>query len=169
MADWVAVLDINSLYPNCFRALNMSPETIVGYIQQDITEKLLEGKNTEYLQSKARSVKDIGNAEKWAGIFNIQEVEEVINKTEHQLTLCFYSGEKYNLTANQIWEKIVANNWLISANGVIFRTDKEGIIPGLLARWYSERKGYQKTLKEYIELSEGIEISEKTQISLSKL
>jgi DNA polymerase elongation subunit (family B) len=38
--------------------------------------------------------------------------------------------------------------WMLSANGTIFTYENEGIIPGLLTRWYSERKVLQKQLKQ---------------------
>jgi DNA polymerase elongation subunit (family B) len=40
--------------------------------------------------------------------------------------------------------------WMLSANGTIFTYEKEGIIPGLLKKWYFERKELQKKLKQAI-------------------
>jgi len=40
--------------------------------------------------------------------------------------------------------------WTISANGTLFTYEKKGIIPGLLERWYAERKQMQAKLKEAI-------------------
>ena len=37
---------------------------------------------------------------------------------------------------------------MLSANGTIFTYEKEGVVPGLLTRWYSDRKAMQKKLKE---------------------
>jgi DNA polymerase elongation subunit (family B) len=37
---------------------------------------------------------------------------------------------------------------MISGNGTIFKYDTKGIIPGLLERWYAERKELQKKAKE---------------------
>jgi DNA polymerase elongation subunit (family B) len=37
--------------------------------------------------------------------------------------------------------------WILSANGTIFTYETEGIIPGLLKRWYAERKEMQAKLK----------------------
>jgi DNA polymerase elongation subunit (family B) len=37
---------------------------------------------------------------------------------------------------------------MISANGTIFTLEREGVIPGLLKRWYAERKEMQAKLKE---------------------
>ena len=41
--------------------------------------------------------------------------------------------------------------WNISANGTIFKTDFQGIVPGLLERWYAERQELQKKKKEATE------------------
>ena len=38
--------------------------------------------------------------------------------------------------------------WNISANGTIFKTDFQGIVPGLLERWYAERQQLQAKKKE---------------------
>jgi DNA polymerase elongation subunit (family B) len=38
--------------------------------------------------------------------------------------------------------------WMLSANGTIFTYEKEGVVPGLLTRWYTERKAIQKQAKE---------------------
>ena len=38
--------------------------------------------------------------------------------------------------------------WMLSANGTIFTTEFEGVIPGILKRWYSERKDMQEDVKE---------------------
>jgi len=38
--------------------------------------------------------------------------------------------------------------WMLSANGTIFTHEFEAVIPGLLKRWYAERKDLQKMLKK---------------------
>ena len=58
MYEWVAVVDINSLYPSAFRALNMSPETIVGYIKQDLTSAWFD-ENDKSLTQKRNDLKKI--------------------------------------------------------------------------------------------------------------
>jgi len=141
MYEWVASVDINSLYPSTFRALNMSPETIIGQVRQDITKSHAENKN--------KGKKTVTNADVWSGVFEVPEVTEIQRQSDIELLLELDSGDKQNLSAKQIWAKIKNNNWIISANGTIFRTDIEGIIPSLLTRWYAERKEYQKKLKEY--------------------
>jgi DNA polymerase elongation subunit (family B) len=46
---------------------------------------------------------------------------------------------------------------MLSANGTIFTYEKEGVIPGLLKRWYSERKEMQAKLREAINAGNKIE------------
>ena len=46
--EWIGSMDINSLYPSVFRALNMAPETIVGQLRQDFTEEELTNKTIEF-------------------------------------------------------------------------------------------------------------------------
>ena len=47
---------------------------------------------------------------------------------------------------------------MLSANGTIFTNEFEGIIPGLLKRWYSERKDLQKNLKKAKDAKNEVEI-----------
>ena len=37
--EWVGSMDLNSLYPSVFRALNMGAETVVGQLRQDYTNE----------------------------------------------------------------------------------------------------------------------------------
>jgi DNA polymerase elongation subunit (family B) len=139
--NWIASLDIASLYPSTFRALNMSPETIVGQVRQEMTSVMNE--------NKIRGKKSYTNADIWGGVFEVLEVQEIQKKSDVGLILELESGEKHNLTAKQIWDRIIKNNWMISANGTIFRTDIEGIVPSLLSRWFNERTQYQNKLKSW--------------------
>jgi DNA polymerase elongation subunit (family B) len=47
--------------------------------------------------------------------------------------------------------------WMITANGTIFTYEKEAVIPGLLKRWYAERKDMQAKLKDSIKAGNKIE------------
>ena len=44
--------------------------------------------------------------------------------------------------------------WIMSANGTILTYEKKGIIPGLLERWYSERKEMQAKKKSAVDKKE---------------
>jgi DNA polymerase elongation subunit (family B) len=54
------------------------------------------------------------------------------------------------MSAAEIWKMVFDSHrpWMLSANGTIFTYEKEGVVPGLLSRWYSDRKVMQKKLKE---------------------
>jgi hypothetical protein len=53
------------------------------------------------------------------------------------------------MSAAEIWKLIFDSHkpWMLSANGTIFTYEKEGVVPGLLTRWYSERKEMQAKAK----------------------
>jgi hypothetical protein len=62
------------------------------------------------------------------------------------------------MTGDQLYQWIFENpkrKMTVSANGTIFSVDTEGIVPGLLAQWYSERKQLQAQAKAWLDLSTG--------------
>jgi DNA polymerase elongation subunit (family B) len=141
--DWVGSLDINSLYPSAIRALNMGPETIVGQLRQTMTE--------EYIQSLIAKGKSFAGA--WEGKFGSLEYEAVMNKEiGTEITIDWEDGTSDLLSAAEVYKLIFESNqsFMLSSNGTIFTYEKEGIIPGLLKRWYAERKEMQAKLKECI-------------------
>jgi DNA polymerase elongation subunit (family B) len=148
--EWIGSLDINSLYPSAIRALNMGPETIVGQLRQDGTKDFIAAEI-----AKGRSF-----AGAWEGIFGSLEYSAVMNKeVGREITIDWEDGGEDTLSAAQIYDLIFESNqpWMISANGTIFTYEKEGIIPGLLKRWYAERKEMQAKLKECIKAGNKIE------------
>jgi DNA polymerase elongation subunit (family B) len=148
--EWIGSLDINSLYPSAIRALNMGPETIVGQLRQDGTKDFIAAE-----MAKGRSF-----AGAWEGIFGSLEYSAVMNKeVGREITIDWEDGGEDTLSAAQIYDLIFESNqpWMVSANGTIFTYEKEGIIPGLLKRWYAERKDMQAKLKECIKAGNKIE------------
>jgi DNA polymerase elongation subunit (family B) len=148
--EWIGSLDINSLYPSAIRALNMGPETIVGQLRQDGTKDYIAGE-----QAKGKSF-----ASAWEGIFGSLEYTDVLErKVGREITIDWEDGGSDTLSAAQIYDLIFESNqpWMLSANGTIFTYEKEGIIPGLLKRWYAERKEMQAKLKECITAGNKIE------------
>ena len=148
--DWVGSLDINSLYPSAIRALNMGPETIIGQLRTDGTEAAIEA-----LMAKGKSF-----SAAWEGMFGTLEYEAVMNQEiGTDITIDWENGESDVLSAAEVYRLIFESNqpWMMSANGTIFTYEKEGIIPGLLKRWYSERKEMQDKLKEAIAAGNKIE------------
>jgi DNA polymerase elongation subunit (family B) len=139
--DYIGSMDINSLYPSVIRALNMGPETIIGQLRQDYTKTEIEEK-----MSKGASF-----AAAWEGKFGSNEYEFVVSKDRsHDIHVDWENGETDIMSGAQIYEAIYESGkpWILSANGTIFTYEHEGIIPGLLKRWYAERKEMQAKLKE---------------------
>jgi DNA polymerase elongation subunit (family B) len=148
--EWIGSLDINSLYPSAIRALNMGPETIVGQLRQDGTK--------DFIAAEMGKGKSFASA--WEGIFGSLEYTAVMNKeVGREVTIDWEEGGSDTLSAAQAYDLIFDSNqpWMISANGTIFTYEKEGIIPGLLARWYKERKEMQAKLKECIAAGNKVE------------
>ncbi len=139
--DWIGSIDINSLYPSSIRALNMGNETIVGQLRPDYT-------NT-HVKEAMDNKKSFADA--WEGMFGSIEYELVMKKdTSQEIVVEWEDGGNDVMTGAQIYKMIFLQNnpWMLSANGTIFSSDKEGVVPGLLARWYDERKILQKNKSE---------------------
>lgn len=139
--EHVGAVDINSLYPSVIRALNMSPETLVGHIQPVATMALVA----------ERIAAGMTPAEAWDGLFATLEVTALQNQTDERVTVDFVDGRIVEMSAGELYQYVFnpANAVCITANGTIFRTDKEGIIPALLTKWYAERKQSQKLKSEW--------------------
>ncbi len=149
--DWIGSMDINSLYPSAIRALNMGPETIVGQLRQTATEEYINNQMNLHKKSFAAS---------WEGKFGSDEYEAVMRQDKaFEIVIDWENGDNDVLSAAEVYRLIFESNqpWMISANGTIFTYEKEGIIPGLLKRWYAERKDMQKKLKAAIEAGNKIE------------
>ncbi len=148
--DYIGSMDINSLYPSVIRALNMGPETIVGQLRQDYTKSYIESK-----MGKGDSF-----AASWEGKFGTDEYEMVMSQDKtRDIIIDWENGETTIMSGAQVYELIFNSSkpWMLSANGTIFTYEKEGIIPGLLKRWYAERKEMQAKLKEAIKAENKIE------------
>jgi DNA polymerase elongation subunit (family B) len=152
MHEWIAACDINSLYPSVIRSLNMAPETIVGQLRQDLTEKYIEDKKTKLAKEKKnKTAKDITGPILWEGLFGSLEYTAVMNQErDTMITIDWERGGSDTYSAAEIWKMIFDSNqqWVLSANGTIFTYASEGVIPGLLTRWYDERKQVQAKLKK---------------------
>jgi len=141
---WLGSTDMKSLYPSVIRTLNMSPETIVGQLRLDRTNAAIsawESKGGKYTF-----------ASWWNDRFNVLEMEEFFNNDiGTKLQLDMESGDTFEITGAELRQLIFSGEqpWCISANGTIFRTDVDGVIPSLLTRWYNERKTLQGIMTNY--------------------
>jgi DNA polymerase elongation subunit (family B) len=152
LRDWVGAADINSLYPSTIRALNMSPETIVGQCRPVYTDEYING-------LLAKGVKP---ADAWDGIFASLEFSAILDRTDKLITIDWEDGREETRTGAE-WHDHIFNpdsHLCITANGTLFRTDRDGIIPALLTRWYADRKAMQYREKFYEDLYYGVSISD---------
>ena len=141
MHDWIGSIDINSLYPSAIRALNMGPETIIGQLRPIMTDHLIQERMTKQKMSFAAA---------WEGLFATLEYTAVMEQQRGtEITVDWETGESTVMTGAEIWHMIFDSNrpWVLSANGTIFTYEREGVVPGLLKRWYAERKEMQAKLK----------------------
>jgi DNA polymerase elongation subunit (family B) len=152
--EYVGAVDINSLYPSVIRALNMAGETIVAQIRQTITDQYMKDKGQRLASEKKRH-KDGDDAVTgsilWEGLFGALEYTAIMNQERGTiLTVDSEDGRSVEMSAAEIWKMVFDSHkpWMLSANGTIFTYEKEGVVPGLLTRWYSDRKEMQKKLKE---------------------
>jgi len=141
MHDYIGAIDINSLYPSAIRALNMGPETIVGQLRPVMTE--------HYIKEKQTGGSSFADA--WEGLFGSLEYTAVMNgEVGTEITIDWANGTSDIVSAADCWRLIFDSNkpWILSANGTIFNNERKGVIPGLLERWYAERKEMQAKKKE---------------------
>jgi len=140
--EWIGSIDINSLYPSAIRALNMGQETVVGQLRPIMTDRLINDK-----MARGDSF-----AAAWEGLFASLEYTAVMEQQRGtEITIDWQDGTETIHSGAEIWRMIFDSNqpWILSANGTIFTYEKEAVIPGLLKRWYAERKNMQKKAGEY--------------------
>ena len=138
--DYIGAIDLNSLYPSTIRALNMGPETIVAQLRPTMTDP--------YIKEKIANGSSFADA--WENMFGSLEYQAVMEGQQGiEITIDWEDGTESVHSAAEVWRIIFESNqpWTLSANGTIFKYDMKGIIPGLLERWYAERKDLQAKKK----------------------
>jgi DNA polymerase elongation subunit (family B) len=120
MHEDIFSVDINSLYPNTYRTLNLSPECIVGQFS-----------NFE---------------EDWAGIRARDLKEHTLLFDDPTV----FGVESLTATGETWKDVLLTKKWAITAYGtVIDQSTGPGVIPRLLGDWYADRKKKQKISKEH--------------------
>lgn len=87
----------------------------------------------------------------WEGLFGTLEYTAVMNMEKGtEITIDWESGDSDVLSAADVWRLIYDSNkpWMLTANGTILTYEKKGVVPGLLERWYAERKELQAKMRE---------------------
>jgi DNA polymerase elongation subunit (family B) len=137
---WVGAVDINSLYPSAIRALNMGMETVIGQLRPIMTDRYLDD-----LIAQGKTP-----AAAWEGIFASLEYTAVMEQNRGtEITIDWQDGDKSIHSAAEVWNMVFNSNqpWMLTANGTIVTYERKGVVPGLLERWYSERKDLQAKKK----------------------
>lgn len=133
--DWMATLDVKSLYPSVIRMLNMSPETLIGQFDLTKTNRAIASLVSQGLP----------RAEAWARFTNTIEYGEIVEGDEFSTnTLDLVDGTKITKTSAEWKEIFEAGGMSLSANGTVFDLSREGLIPLVLTGWFEGRKEDQK-------------------------
>ena len=77
--------------------------------------------------------------------------EEFINKnTQKTYTMINKKGKEMGkMTKPELQQYLDEADVSISSNGIIYRTDKQGLIPALLEKWFNERVEMRKLVKKF--------------------
>ena len=69
-----------------------------------------------------------------------------------EIIVDFEDGTTEAMSGAEVYAVIFQQNqgWCLSANGTIFNTSTKAVIPGLLERWFAERKVLQGKMREAI-------------------
>jgi DNA polymerase elongation subunit (family B) len=111
--------DLTSLYPSIIMSLNIGRETFVGRII------------------------DVDDRNNRLGLNDLKE------KQSHESLLVENSrGMQTQVSVEQLVNIIESQNLAISANGSMFRTDKESTLSSILSKWFDERVFYKNKMKE---------------------
>jgi DNA polymerase elongation subunit (family B) len=111
--------DLTSLYPSIMMSINIGRETLVGRIV------------THNDRDNRLALNDLKK-------MNPKDEFEVEN----------LKRSKKTLSVGEILALIEQNNLAITANGVMFRTDKPSTLSVVLAKWFDERVIYKNKMKE---------------------
>ena len=155
--EYIGAIDINSLYPSAIRALNMAQESIVGQIRPIMTDR--------YIKDKMASGSSFADA--WENMFGTLEYTAVMEcQAGTELTIDWEHDKSSDvMSAADVWRMIFDSRqpWMLSANGTIFSYEQKAVVPGLLERWYAERKEMQAK-KKAAETAEDIAFWDKRQL-----
>jgi len=84
----------------------------------------------------------IGKIEGWNS-------EEFVSNTPKTYSVIMHGKKQGNLTNDELKMYFNDNQVSISSNGIIYKTDKKGLIPALLEQWFDTRVEYRKLAKKF--------------------
>jgi DNA polymerase elongation subunit (family B) len=115
--------DLTSLYPSIIMSLNIGKETYVGRVLD-----LFDDRNNRL------------------GLNDLETM--VAENAEKKLPVESPQGNQQYMLVKDIIDKIKTHNLAITANGVMFRTDKKSVLSIILDKWFDERVMYKKAMKK---------------------
>ena len=115
--------DLTSLYPSIIMSLNIGKETYVGRVLD-----LFNDRNNRL------------------GLNDLEAM--VAQDPEATIPLENLQRKQQNMPVKDIVNKIKTHNLAVSANGVMFRTDKKSALSVILDTWFDERVKYKKAMKK---------------------
>ena len=121
--DWLSDFDYSSFYPSSIRSLNLGIETLV-----------------------ARIVIDNSTKELWCSLIELKEKDPNQLITIEKLNKYTYTFIQTTLPIKDLIQYIEENNWNITANGVIYKTNKQSVVATILTEWFKMRKEYKKKM-----------------------
>ena len=130
--------DLTSLYPSIIMTVNIGKETMMGRIIDADDRNNRLGLN----DLKAKDSK-----------------EEILVENPKR--------KRTKITIKDLIEVIEERNWSISANGVMFKTDRESVLSTILKKWFDERVLYKGKMQKAFksgdkELGEGYHMKQYT-------
>jgi len=157
--EWVMSVDLTSMYPNIVRAINISPEALIG--QFELTRTNIKYREALIIELGGVMPEDATEAalkgalvEAWKYFIGVDEYHSIINEEEGEETLIFENGDKITTTGKE-WKAILREqNWSISANGTVFDLNVVGIIPECLGIWFDERAATKKKSQQFAKKAE---------------
>jgi DNA polymerase elongation subunit (family B) len=174
--EWLGSVDINSLYPSVIRALNISPEMIIGTFISGNCSDLLKTNGSHFVPQannqlprwKADLVRrnfDRKNPNRspnasmptngeydWAGIMEGDSFDHTLQLTSDAARMLGYDDTEITATGAEWLEIFKVNKWALSAYGTVFDQSRGlGIIAAALEAWYAERKEFQKQKAQWID------------------
>ena len=75
--------------------------------------------------------------------------EEFISKRNKTYSIEMNGKKQGQLTETELQDYFDKNHVSISSNGILYRTDKQGLIPTLLSSWFDKRKEFRKLAKKF--------------------
>ena len=115
--------DLTSLYPSIIMSLNIGKETYVGRVLD-----LFDDRNNR---------------------LGLNDLEAMVAKDpEATIPLENLQRNQQNMPVKDIINKIKTHQLAVTANGVMFRTDKKSALSVILDTWFDERVKYKKAMKK---------------------